>query len=143
MLSFYFMLTSVPPSTVCGKIVNMIFLSFYCPRNKKSVQLNKLLNCFPGSAGTPVVFNHNGDAPGRYDIFQYQITNKSTAEYKVIGQWTNKLHLNVSEEPFLLLMVKSIHAFMHLSSFFQSITMCACSDKIHSSINVCWKSHLC
>ncbi|XP_067284653.1 glutamate receptor, metabotropic 8a isoform X1 [Pseudorasbora parva] len=50
---------------------------------------------FNGSAGTPVVFNQNGDAPGRYDIFQYQINNKSTTEYKVIGQWTNKLHLNV------------------------------------------------
>lgn len=50
---------------------------------------------FSGSAGTPVVFNENGDAPGRYDIFQYQITNKST-EYKVIGQWSNQLHLNVS-----------------------------------------------
>uniref|UniRef100_A0A671K6Y5 Metabotropic glutamate receptor 8-like n=1 Tax=Sinocyclocheilus anshuiensis TaxID=1608454 RepID=A0A671K6Y5_9TELE len=50
---------------------------------------------FNGSASTPVVFNQNGDAPGRYDIFQYQITNKSTAEYKVIGQWANKLHLNV------------------------------------------------
>ncbi|KAL4669868.1 hypothetical protein H8959_008422, partial [Pygathrix nigripes] len=45
-----------------------------------------------GSAGTPVTFNENGDAPGRYDIFQYQITNKST-EYKVIGHWTNQLHL--------------------------------------------------
>lgn len=54
-----------------------------------------LLNIFSGSAGTPVVFNENGDAPGRYDIFQYQITNKST-EYKVIGQWSNQLHLNVS-----------------------------------------------
>ncbi|XP_022522297.2 glutamate receptor, metabotropic 8a [Astyanax mexicanus] len=50
---------------------------------------------FNGSAGTPVSFNQNGDAPGRYDIFQYQITNRSTAEYKVIGSWTNKLHLNV------------------------------------------------
>uniref|UniRef100_A0AAR2IZM5 G-protein coupled receptors family 3 profile domain-containing protein n=1 Tax=Pygocentrus nattereri TaxID=42514 RepID=A0AAR2IZM5_PYGNA len=50
---------------------------------------------FNGSAGTPVSFNQNGDAPGRYDIFQYQITNRSTAEYKVIGTWTNKLHLNV------------------------------------------------
>lgn len=49
----------------------------------------------PGSAGTPVVFNENGDAPGRYDIFQYQITNRSTAEYRVIGSWTNKLHLKV------------------------------------------------
>lgn len=51
--------------------------------------------CAPGSAGTPVVFNENGDAPGRYDIFQYQITNR-TAEYRVIGSWTNKLHLKVS-----------------------------------------------
>ncbi|KAL4659408.1 metabotropic glutamate receptor 8 isoform X1 [Arapaima gigas] len=50
---------------------------------------------FNGSAGTPVVFNENGDAPGRYDIFQYQLTNKSTAEYKVIGHWTNHLHLNM------------------------------------------------
>ncbi|KAM3587354.1 uncharacterized protein V6R79_002880 [Siganus canaliculatus] len=50
---------------------------------------------FNGSAGTPVVFNENGDAPGRYDIFQYQITNRSTAEYKVIGSWTNKLHLKM------------------------------------------------
>ncbi|KAM9845574.1 metabotropic glutamate receptor 8 [Aulostomus maculatus] len=50
---------------------------------------------FNGSAGTPVVFNENGDAPGRYDIFQYQITNRSTAEYRVIGSWTNKLHLKM------------------------------------------------
>lgn len=49
----------------------------------------------PGSAGTPVVFNENGDAPGRYDIFQYQISNRSTAEYRVIGSWTNRLHLKV------------------------------------------------
>lgn len=49
-----------------------------------------------GSAGTPVTFNQNGDAPGRYDIFQYQINNQSEAEYKVIGQWTNQLNLNVS-----------------------------------------------
>ncbi|XP_036977856.1 glutamate receptor, metabotropic 8a isoform X7 [Acanthopagrus latus] len=50
---------------------------------------------FNGSANTPVVFNENGDAPGRYDIFQYQNTNRSTAEYRVIGSWTNKLHLRV------------------------------------------------
>ncbi|XP_067349412.1 glutamate receptor, metabotropic 8b isoform X2 [Channa argus] len=48
-----------------------------------------------GSAGTPVTFNENGDAPGRYDIFQYQINNRSTAEYKVIGHWTNHLFLNM------------------------------------------------
>lgn len=66
-------------------------LPCFCPLN----------SCFPchllaGSAGTPVVFNENGDAPGRYDIFQYQITNRSTAEYRVIGSWTNELHLKVS-----------------------------------------------
>ncbi|XP_046729129.1 glutamate receptor, metabotropic 8a isoform X2 [Silurus meridionalis] len=51
---------------------------------------------FNGSAGTPVTFNQNGDAPGRYDIFQYQISKSSAAEYKVIGSWTNKLHLDVN-----------------------------------------------
>ncbi|XP_035257165.1 metabotropic glutamate receptor 8-like isoform X1 [Anguilla anguilla] len=50
---------------------------------------------FNGSAGTPVVFNENGDAPGRYDIFQYQIRNGSAPEYRLIGRWTNQLHLNV------------------------------------------------
>lgn len=47
------------------------------------------------TAGNPVQFNENGDAPGRYDIFQYQINNK-TAEYKIIGSWIDKLNLNVS-----------------------------------------------
>ncbi|KAI4543530.1 hypothetical protein MG293_006324 [Ovis ammon polii] len=55
----------------------------------------RVLLCGKGSAGTPVTFNENGDAPGRYDIFQYQITNKST-EYKIIGHWTNQLHLKAS-----------------------------------------------
>lgn len=60
-----------------------------------------LLSCFfSGSAGTPVTFNENGDAPGRYDIFQYQI-NGSTAEYRVIGHWTNQLYLNVSRHTHL------------------------------------------
>jgi len=49
-----------------------------------------------GSAGTGVMFNENGDAPGRYDIFQYQLSNVSNPGYKVIGQWTNHLHLNVN-----------------------------------------------
>lgn len=47
-----------------------------------------------GIAGTPVVFNVNGDAPGRYEIYQYQITN-NTMEYKIIGHWTDHLHLDV------------------------------------------------
>lgn len=57
--------------------------------------LGVLSPSFPtGIAGTPVTFNENGDAPGRYDIYQYQIRN-STPEYKVIGQWTDHLHLKV------------------------------------------------
>lgn len=67
-----------------------------------------LFNFFSGSAGTPVIFNENGDAPGRYDIFQYQITNKST-EYKVIGQWTNQLHLNVSTSLIVMLTLENTH----------------------------------
>ncbi|XP_053552211.1 metabotropic glutamate receptor 6-like [Bombina bombina] len=50
-----------------------------------------------GSAGTPVMFNENGDAPGRYDIFQYQMTNESAPSYKAIGQWTEYLRLNIEE----------------------------------------------
>ncbi|XP_030005896.1 metabotropic glutamate receptor 8 isoform X2 [Sphaeramia orbicularis] len=71
-----------------------------CPRMANNIDGKELLSHiravnFNGSAGTPVVFNENGDAPGRYDIFQYQINNRSTAEYRVIGSWTNKLHLKV------------------------------------------------
>ncbi|KAI3357956.1 hypothetical protein L3Q82_016337, partial [Scortum barcoo] len=52
---------------------------------------------FNGSAGTSVLFNENGDAPGRYDIFQFQMTNHSHPGYHVIGQWTNNLKLNLEE----------------------------------------------
>ncbi|CAG5984105.1 unnamed protein product, partial [Menidia menidia] len=52
---------------------------------------------FNGSAGTGVMFNENGDAPGRYDIFQYQMSNVSNPGYRVIGQWTNHLRINVEE----------------------------------------------
>lgn len=48
-----------------------------------------------GIAGNPVLFNENGDAPGRYEIYQYQIRNR-TAEYKVIGHWADQLNLSVS-----------------------------------------------
>ncbi|XP_061591430.1 metabotropic glutamate receptor 4 isoform X1 [Cololabis saira] len=51
---------------------------------------------FSGIAGTPVVFNMNGDAPGRYEIYQYQIANNTT-EYKIIGDWTDQLHLDTNE----------------------------------------------
>lgn len=51
-----------------------------------------------GSAGTPVMFNENGDAPGRYDIFQYQATNGSASSggYQAVGQWAEALRLDVS-----------------------------------------------
>lgn len=42
------------------------------------------------------MFNKNGDAPGRYDIFQYQTTNTTNPGYRLIGQWADKLQLNVS-----------------------------------------------
>lgn len=50
-----------------------------------------------GSAGTPVMFNENGDAPGRYDIFQYQATNGSASSggYQAVGQWAEALRLDV------------------------------------------------
>ncbi|XP_062315332.1 metabotropic glutamate receptor 4-like [Osmerus eperlanus] len=51
---------------------------------------------FIGIAGTPVVFNENGDAPGRYEIYQYQINN-DTREYRIIGNWTDQLHLDTNE----------------------------------------------
>uniref|UniRef100_A0A8C6UF32 Glutamate metabotropic receptor 7 n=1 Tax=Neogobius melanostomus TaxID=47308 RepID=A0A8C6UF32_9GOBI len=52
---------------------------------------------FNGSANTSVVFNKNGDAPGRYDLFQFQMTNSSMPEYKVVGQWVETLQLRVEE----------------------------------------------
>ncbi|XP_029630636.1 metabotropic glutamate receptor 6-like [Salmo trutta] len=52
---------------------------------------------FNGSAGTGVMFNENGDAPGRYDIFQFQLSNTTNPGYRCIGQWTNHLRLNAEE----------------------------------------------
>ncbi|TKS65462.1 Metabotropic glutamate receptor 6 [Collichthys lucidus] len=70
--------------------------------NMDPVEGRSLLNYiravnFNGSAGTSVLFNENGDAPGRYDIFQFQMTNHSLPGYRVIGQWTNNLRLNVED----------------------------------------------
>ncbi|XP_036386598.1 metabotropic glutamate receptor 4-like isoform X2 [Megalops cyprinoides] len=53
---------------------------------------------FAGIAGNPVLFNENGDAPGRYEIYQYQIRNNSS-EYRIIGHWTDQLHLNAMQWP--------------------------------------------
>uniref|UniRef100_A0A3B4B9B6 G-protein coupled receptors family 3 profile domain-containing protein n=1 Tax=Periophthalmus magnuspinnatus TaxID=409849 RepID=A0A3B4B9B6_9GOBI len=49
------------------------------------------------SAGTSVTFNRNGDAPGRYDLFQYQWNNITGHGYRMIGQWTESLQLNIEE----------------------------------------------
>ncbi|XP_043932416.1 metabotropic glutamate receptor 4 [Protopterus annectens] len=49
---------------------------------------------FSGIGSTPVTFNENGDAPGRYMIYQYQRIN-SSAEYKEIGHWTQQLKLDL------------------------------------------------
>uniref|UniRef100_A0A8C7KYC3 Glutamate metabotropic receptor 4 n=1 Tax=Oncorhynchus kisutch TaxID=8019 RepID=A0A8C7KYC3_ONCKI len=51
---------------------------------------------FTGIAGTPVIFNVNGDAPGRYEIYQYQMKHNTT-EYKIIGHWADQLHLETKE----------------------------------------------
>ncbi|XP_069387193.1 metabotropic glutamate receptor 7 isoform X4 [Paralichthys olivaceus] len=50
-----------------------------------------------GSAGTAVTFNRNGDAPGRYDLFQYQWSNVTGRGYRVIGQWTESLQINIED----------------------------------------------
>uniref|UniRef100_H3DKJ8 Glutamate metabotropic receptor 7 n=1 Tax=Tetraodon nigroviridis TaxID=99883 RepID=H3DKJ8_TETNG len=72
-----------------------------CPR-MESTEGKTLLKyvrstSFNGSAGTSVLFNKNGDAPGRYDLFQFQMTNSSTPEYRVVGQWVETLHLKLEE----------------------------------------------
>ncbi|MCI4390293.1 hypothetical protein PGIGA_G00120970 [Pangasianodon gigas] len=63
---------------------------------KKLLRYIRNIN-FNGSAGTSVTFNQNGDAPGRYDLFQYQINNNSSPSYRVIGQWTESLQLNMED----------------------------------------------
>ncbi|KAK6318807.1 hypothetical protein J4Q44_G00100180, partial [Coregonus suidteri] len=45
----------------------------------------RLLN-FAGIAGNPVLFNENGDAPGRYEIYQYRDRNRTAASEQCTGQ---------------------------------------------------------
>ncbi|KAF7711611.1 metabotropic glutamate receptor 4-like isoform X1 [Silurus meridionalis] len=88
------------------------------------------------TAGNPVQFNENGDSPGRYDIFQYQINNK-TAEYKIIGNWIDKLNLNIS--------------MMQWSGGVQQVPSSNCSQpckpgwrkKIVKGIPCCWHCERC
>ncbi|XP_034027337.1 glutamate receptor, metabotropic 6a [Thalassophryne amazonica] len=97
--------------------------------------------CLPspllGSAGTNVLFNENGDAPGRYDIFQFQMTNHSHPGYHVIGQWTNNLRLDLEE--------------MQWSGGQKSIPDSVCSfsckpgerKKMVKGVPCCWHCELC
>ncbi|XP_053152376.1 metabotropic glutamate receptor 7 isoform X3 [Hemicordylus capensis] len=92
---------------------------------------------FNGSAGTPVMFNKNGDAPGRYDIFQYQATNTSTPGYRLIGQWTDDLQLNMDE--------------MQWGKGMKKIPTSVCSlpckpgerKKVMKGMKCCWQCELC
>uniref|UniRef100_A0A8C7WQX8 Glutamate metabotropic receptor 6 n=1 Tax=Oryzias sinensis TaxID=183150 RepID=A0A8C7WQX8_9TELE len=92
---------------------------------------------FNGSAGTSVLFNENGDAPGRYDIFQFQMTNHSHPGYHVIGQWTNNLRLNLEE--------------MQWSGGDRSVPESICSfpckpgerKKMVKGVPCCWHCELC
>ncbi|XP_073175952.1 metabotropic glutamate receptor 4 isoform X2 [Lepidochelys kempii] len=68
--------------------------NFHCKLSRHALKKGSNIKKCTSIAGTPVTFNENGDAPGRYDIYQYQIKN-STAEYKVIGHWTDHLHLKI------------------------------------------------
>uniref|UniRef100_A0A671T0W6 Metabotropic glutamate receptor 8-like n=1 Tax=Sinocyclocheilus anshuiensis TaxID=1608454 RepID=A0A671T0W6_9TELE len=91
---------------------------------------------FNGSAKTLVVFNENGDAPGRYDIYQYQITNRS-AEYRIIGHWTDQLHLNMNA--------------MQWASEDSSVPASVCSlpcqtgerKKVVKGVSCCWHCERC
>ncbi|CAK6977998.1 glutamate receptor%2C metabotropic 6a isoform X1 [Scomber scombrus] len=92
---------------------------------------------FNGSAGTSVLFNENGDAPGRYDIFQFQMTNHSHPGYHVIGQWTNNLRINLEE--------------MQWSGGDKSVPESICSfpcnpgerKKMVKGVPCCWHCELC
>ncbi|XP_041955224.1 glutamate receptor, metabotropic 6a [Alosa sapidissima] len=92
---------------------------------------------FNGSAGTGVLFNENGDAPGRYDIFQYQMTNITSPGYKAIGQWTNHLRLNLEE--------------MQWSGGIRTVPDSVCSfpcnpgerKKMVKGVPCCWHCELC
>ncbi|XP_076448253.1 metabotropic glutamate receptor 8-like [Babylonia areolata] len=50
---------------------------------------------FIGTGGEPVMFTANGDGLGRYDIYQYQRTEEGKYVYARIGEWTDRLVLDV------------------------------------------------
>lgn len=92
------------------RLLRTVLLGIQLAPNFTSQEIEEVLSylvfsCLSGSAGTPVMFNKNGDAPGRYDIFQYQTTNTTNPGYRLIGQWTDELQLNVSSDCFSLSLV--------------------------------------
>ncbi|XP_053562826.1 metabotropic glutamate receptor 4 [Bombina bombina] len=97
---------------------------------------------FSGIAGTPVTFNENGDAPGRYEIYQYQIHN-GTTEYKVIGQWADHLHLKMDRMHWPR---NSFTPTSSSSNYFSQIPPSICSQpcrageskKVVKGIPCCW-----
>ncbi|XP_034270530.1 metabotropic glutamate receptor 4 isoform X3 [Pantherophis guttatus] len=68
--------------------------NFHCKLSRHALKKGSAIKKCTSIAGTPVTFNENGDAPGRYDIYQYQIKN-ATPEYKVIGHWADHLNLKM------------------------------------------------
>ncbi|XP_069990587.1 metabotropic glutamate receptor 7 [Penaeus vannamei] len=52
---------------------------------------------FIGQQGREVKFNTDGDAPGSYFIYQYQMVSEKSYDYVRIGSWTESLQLNVDK----------------------------------------------
>ncbi|XP_043564349.1 metabotropic glutamate receptor 7-like isoform X6 [Chiloscyllium plagiosum] len=90
-----------------------------------------------GSAGTPVMFDDKGDAPGRYDIFQYQLVGNHTWDYRKIGQWTDHLHLKVED----MLWPRGSHELP------TSVCSLPCKSgerkKMVKGVSCCWHCELC
>ena len=63
---------------------------------------------FPGATGNTVEFDENGDAPGRYTIYQYQRHKGSPGSfhYLPIGNWSNGYLLYFIDTKFIQ---RSIH----------------------------------
>ncbi|GFO15682.1 metabotropic glutamate receptor, partial [Plakobranchus ocellatus] len=51
---------------------------------------------FTGISGDLVKFNEHGDSLGRYDIYQFQRKGKGDWGYVQVGEWVDRLNLNMS-----------------------------------------------
>ncbi|XP_067129617.1 metabotropic glutamate receptor 3-like isoform X2 [Centruroides vittatus] len=79
----------IPPSLLC-KDMNP-------PSGKDLLQYIKNVS-FPSRQGEGIIvrFNQDGDAPGNYHIYQYQKTGQDKYDYKVVGEWTESLQINMT-----------------------------------------------